>query len=218
VSYFTKELVSRLFSSLAVPFTGSELLRLPALGILTAWLFAALLVDAVWRASTDRRFAVRVARCTVWVLVPALPAWSAFSVSADLQGSRYLYLPACGWSVLMATLLLERRTRAGRDVGVAVTAVLLFAWCLGVRSHLRDWQEAALVRDRVLESAVSRLQHSPCTVVGFTRVPDSIRGAYVFRNGFLEALERRGTLRAKATIGDSDEAGCTLRWQDPVFR
>jgi hypothetical protein len=101
---------------------------------------------------------------------------------------------------------------------VAVTAVLLFAWSFGVRSHLNDWQEAAQIRDRVLESAVSRLQHSPCAVVGFTQVPDSVRGAYVFRNGLLEALERRGVLRAKVTIGDSDEAGCTLRWQDRAFQ
>ncbi len=216
--YFTKELISRAFSTLAAPFAGRELLRFPVLGVVLAWFFGALLVLAVWDGWRDRRSALRVTRCALWALVPALPVWSALFISADLQGSRYLYLSTCGWSVLLAGLLVERQTTSGRDAGTAVAALLLVVWCLGVRSHLTDWQEAASVRERVLASAASHLRDTPCRVVRFTELPDSVRGAYVFRNGFLEALEHRGALRQRATLADAVQPGCTLQWNGKGFR
>jgi hypothetical protein len=52
-----------------------------------------------------------------------------------------------------------------------------------------------------LASAVIRPDGTAHTDVRFTHVANSVRGAYVSRNGFLEALQGRGALRAKATIG-----------------
>ena len=214
---FATGLLSMLFSTLALPFTGAELTRLPALGTSVAWLFAALVVAATWRAHTDRRVAGIAVRSGLFAVVSVLPVWAGFFVSADLEGSRYLYLPACGWAILVAALLLESGAR-GRRLRIALTATLAVVWLLGVRSHLRTWHEAAEVRDRVLASAVSRLHTTPCSVLGFTELPDSLRGAFVFGNGFLEALQRRGTFRAKPTIGPSGEAGCTLQWDGKTFR
>jgi hypothetical protein len=94
----------------------------------------------------------------------------------------------------------------------------LLVWSVGVRSHLRDWCEAARVRDQVLASAVNRLHDSPCRVLGFTELPDSVGGAYVFRNGFLVALQGRDDLSRKAVMGEGGGPGCTVRWQAGEFR
>jgi protein O-mannosyl-transferase len=215
--YFVKGLLGGLFASLGAPFTGAELAALPGLGIGLAWLFVVLTLAAAWRARTDERLAAIVTRCGFWAVASVAPVWSMFFVSSSLQGSRYLYLAACGWCVLVAALLMEW-PGAFRRAGVALTACLAVVWLLGVRSHVRDWQEAAAVRDRVLTDAVHRLDTTTCRVLGFEQLPDSVGGGYVFRNGFLEALAGRGPFRAKPTTGQVDEAGCTIRWDGAAFK
>ena len=68
----------------------------------------------------------------------------------------------------------------GGALGQLVTGVLLAVWCVGVRSHLRDWQEAARIRERVMASAVNRLHDRPCAFVGFAGFRDYVRGACQF--------------------------------------
>jgi hypothetical protein len=153
----------------------------------------------------------------LWVVASAAPVWSMFFVSDSLQGSRYLYLPACGWSIFLATLLMEWPGKT-RWAGIVVTAVVAVTWSVGVRAHLRDWQEAAGLRDRVLADAVTHLQATDCSTLAFTNLPDSAGGAYVFRNGFIDALDDRGAFRAMPTLGPVDQPRCSLRWDGSAFR
>lgn len=216
--YFLKELVSRPFATLAVPFTGPELQRFPAVGVALAWLFTGALVLATQRWRSDDVGFGRVARSALWVALCVAPIYSMLFVSADLQGSRYLYLAAAGWSILLVSILVDDSAASQwrRIVGMAATGAVLAVSLAGVRSHLADWQEAARLRDAVLASATAHLQQSPCDVVHFANLPDSVAGAYVFRNGFMESLQ--GTdLKSRAAVG-TGEPRCTVEWNGRSFQ
>jgi len=63
----------------------------------------------------------------------------------------------------------------------------------------------------VLTDARTALSQSGCAQVAFTTVPDSVSGAYVFRNGFPEAL---GTV---VTNREAVAPACTFTWVDGRF-
>jgi hypothetical protein len=206
--YFVKELLSRPFGALGVPFTGAEMTRWPGLGIVLSALAIALFVVAAVESRADRARLVTVARGAAWVLLSVAPVYSMFFISADLQGSRYLYLGSCGWSILVAAMLLTSPGGRRAQVETALLAALAFTGVIGVRWHLADWQEAARVRDRAILAAGEMLRRPDCTAVRFVDVPDSSGGAYVFRNGFLEALRAADPLGSKASEA-AVEARCT---------
>jgi hypothetical protein len=140
-----------------------------------------------------------------------------FFISSDLQGSRYLYLGSCAWAILVAVTLLEQSHQPLRRLGFLLSIGLLLLWTLGVHSHLADWHQASVLRDRVLAASRSVLQTTACAAVRFDNLPDSVGGAYVFRNGFDEALQRSGPHQVRAAVGAGDPA-CTVRWDGVAFR
>jgi hypothetical protein len=70
----------------------------------------------------------------------------------------------------------------------------------------------------VLASARANLQRTPCPVLNFADVPDAVGGAYLFRNGFLEALAGDGVPPARAAIISTGAGECTVHWRDGEFR
>lgn len=217
--YFLKELLSRPFATLAVPFTAAELARAPALGVATTAVLLSWLVAA---ASAGRGAGAKVGtvvRGAAWVLISVAPVYSMFFVSAELEGSRYLYLPACGWALLLSALLAGAPRTPWSRAGLATAAALALVWAAGTRVHLGNWEAAAQVRDRVLADAARQLNREECAVVQFTGVPDSLHGAYVFRNGFPEALRVAGGTGpdSAAAPGLPDAPGCTVEWRDGAF-
>jgi len=135
--------------------------------------------------------------------VSIAPVYSMFDVSGTLQGSRYVYLAVAGWSILMATLLLPARSRLDLFLVVAACAIGV----IGVRLNLVPWTRAAAMRDEVL-SAVERARASGCSDVWIRNVPDSVQGAYVFRNGLAEAI-------APTTLSTAAPPSC---WISVPFR
>jgi hypothetical protein len=182
-SYKLKELLVRPYGTLAVPFRGAQLTEWPWLGILLVGGLAVLLVRAAWLWRGRRRRILMAGALALWVIVSIAPVYSMFDVSGTLQGSRYVYLATAGWSILMAALLLPARSRL--DLFLVMAACGIGA--IGVRLNLVPWTRAAAMRDEVL-SAVERASTSGCHEVWIRNVPDSVQGAYVFRNGLPEAI------------------------------
>lgn len=153
--------------------------------------------------------ALRMAAC---VLLGVLPVWSLFFVDGKLSGSRYLYLPAVFWSILLAGLVLGGRDgrRTARPWSLATLTILCVVGAIGLRQHLAYWQEAAEVRDRTLEAAVRAADSRGCAAASFGSLPDSVLGAYVFRNGFPQALAEASAGRLRATSAPS--TGCSFVW------
>ena len=201
--YALKQIVSLTFGTLAEPFTRAELGRVPALGIALAVAAAAIGLAMVWRTRT-RNDVNGALRAIGWTLVSVAPAYSLFFISNDLQGSRYLYLASCGWSVLVASAFVPRAGH--RPAALAPLVAFLGIYAVGAQVHLRDWERAAALRDAVLARATTEVARSTCRPLGFTNLPDSVGGAYVFRNGFVEAMAAAGvapgSVSVSATTGD----------------
>jgi hypothetical protein len=197
-TYKLKELLVRPYATLSVPFRSAQLGAYPWLGVVMVAGLALLLVRAAWLWRGDRRRLLLAGSLALWVLVSIAPVYSMFDVSGTLQGSRYLYLASAGWSILLATLLMPSPSRGA----VALVATVCIVGIAGVRVNIKPWQRAAQMRDEVVGS-VTRAKASGCTSVWIRNVPDSVQGAYVFRNGLAEAI-------APVTISPSAPQACWI--------
>jgi hypothetical protein len=181
--YMLKELLVRPFATLTVPFQAARLGAWPWLGTLLVGGLALLIVRAAWAWRGNRRRIWMASALALWVFVGVAPVYSMFDVSGTLEGSRYVYLPAAGWSMLIAALLMPARSRRGLGLVAAVCVIGL----AGVRMNFVPWTSAARMRDEVL-AAAARAKAAGCTAIWIPNVPDAVHGAYVFRNGLAEAV------------------------------
>ena len=187
--YLLKKVTSNAFGTLAVPWTNVELSHGPILGIYMAVLIA---VAGVSMASLRgrRQHARLMFTALLWPVVAILPAYSIFFVAGNLEGGRLLYTACAGWAVALA--LTSTTVSGAPAAGMrAAIALVVGIWTISTYGHVLVWQEASTVRDQVLASAQT-LPLENCAATEFVGVPDSVGGAYVFRNGFHDALKRRG--------------------------
>jgi len=106
----------------------------------------------------------------------------------------------------------DARERSGLEpVSYAAVVGLIAITACGTVLHLQPWKEAAALRDVVEASAVN-LRIGNCPTIILSNLPDSVRGAYVFRNGGAEAFAR--DLHLHAVLGDDAGGRCTFRWSD----
>src|SRR5205823_3593805 len=126
----------------------------------------------------------------MWVVVAGAPLATFFFVAPDLQGSRYLYLPAVGWATLLAAMAgpqgAENENRVVALVAVGALVGLIVTAIVGLRAHQQPWQHAAAVRNEVEAAAKQDVRMASCSMVQLADLPDSVEGAYVFRNGAVE--------------------------------
>lgn len=151
-------------------------------GALAAWLVRC------HRSPNTVRIAVLAA---VGALVCVAPTVRLFGITADLQGTRYIYLASAWWSIALGSALFEGwHTQAAR-IGAATMGVLVVVGAaITTRAHLEPWLDARRERDRVLFQLIA-LPPS-CRQVASTAATDNVDGAYVFRNGLNEALATLG--------------------------
>ncbi len=139
-----------------------------------------------------------------WITLSTLPLLLSFYVAPNLEGSRYLYLPAAGFA-LAASVAFDRS--GGRSLNVFASVALagllaLFVTRLTEERHL--WVAAANTRDALLTDAARVARAQACGSLAIHDAPDAVRGVFVFREGLAEALGAIPT-----------EAGgkpCELRW------
>jgi len=74
----------------------------------------------------------------------------------------------------------------------------------------RVWQQAAAMRDAVLSQAAGVVRSNGCRSLDLVDAPDSVQGAFVFREGLAEALSSL----------DYDRGGipCRARWDGASLR
>ena len=199
--YVLKEFLSRPFATLGLPFHQEflESQRWIRYGFAMLWpiLFAASAIR--WRS--DRDLAMRVLGCVLWIVVSVLPLATMLFIADDLQGSRYVYLASAAFSIMLAAL--TAHLNQTRQLILLAPLIALFA--VAARTHQSSWIDAARERDRVLDAyRTAALNCVPASVSG---LPDQVRGAYVFRNGFTEAI-RQST---------SSITACDLTWDGDRF-
>lgn len=211
--WLLKEMAVRTFAALAVPWHRDLGTAGIVLGATTGALlpFVLVLNARVWR--TGKPALVRAARLAVWILLSTAPVYGLLFVSAELEGSRYVYLAVAGWAVLLSELLIGAMGFLTKKTPLAVAPVAMFLTvsAIATRLHLGPWVEASQLRDLTLASAVQQMQAVGCKQPIFENLPDSVRGAYVFRNGFTEALESVSPVRNR------EGGSCRLVWVGSSF-
>lgn len=205
--YLLKELVARTYGTLALPWSAEILAGSPALVYL--WVLTVVAAAVCYAGRETRRIpASTIVRFASAALVSVLPVYSMFFVTANLENSRYLYLASAFWTLAVAGLVDRPRARWMAAAGAAAVTVA----AAGVQWHFRPWREAAAMRDRVLVSAGEVIASSACPVISFAGAPDSVGGAFVFRNGLAEALAAK-----TAAIADGGR-GCLFVWDGSGFQ
>jgi hypothetical protein len=208
--YEMQSLVFGSFGSLAAPWHVDVVHSrpwLPIAGVLClVFLFTVFFVDS---ATEQGRLVVA---SSLWVLLPVIPVWATFFVAPDLQQSRYLYLSATGWAgLIVVAAFAGTERRYLRVFQRTAVAGLIAISAYGIRLHLQPWTEAAALRDRI-EAAALDAEMDRCPTIAIGNLPDSVRGAYVFRNGPSEAFAR--DLHRTAVVDNNAVGECAFRWDD----
>ena len=211
LGYFLKEMVSRPFATLGTPFTSLELAQAPLiLGVVPQLVLAALVTTYLFQL----RHGIRPLVPASWVLVGVAPLLSYFFISDTLQGSRYLYLPLVGWSILIAQLSDGGDNSYLRACGALLVGIMVLYGVAGTVRHQSPWVAAAAIRDAVLFEAQQAVASRRCETAAFVGIPDSEAGAYVFRNGFAEAA---GLAGIRVVSSSAARADCTFTWREGAF-
>jgi hypothetical protein len=213
VSYLAKEMLVRPFATLGVPWTTAEVAASPLVfGVLPAFVIATLVAGYALRPALG----VLPLVPAVWVVAAITPLMGSFFVTANLEGSRYVYLPLVGWILLVTELAAHQRWRTARQLALAAMVAIAAAGAYGTWRHQTAWVNAASLRDRVLEEARSALTNAGCESGAFLNVPDNVDGAFVFRNGFVEAARAVGIAAERSTSPTG--VGCGFEWTGAEFR
>jgi hypothetical protein len=194
---------------LAAPWHADVVAAHPWLPITFAWTIIALLARFSLRTS-GACARLPFYAMSAWVLLGTAPAITFFFVGPDLQSSRYLYLATIGWAGLLVAMVEWHRTPAiDHHASVLAVMVLVALGAYGVNEHIATWRMAANTRDAFEQVAARDSRLSACQTIDIQDPPDSVKGAYVLRNGAVEALKR--------DIGFAGEAGtptpgCSFTW------
>lgn len=215
--YFAKQLIVEPFATLGEPWSAAWMNAHPTITVIRAVTLLALLVAAFWFWRRSDRALRRAVAFGAWVLLAVLPVFSFFHVSATLEGSRYLYLPAVGFALLLATLIgaLVRQTMPGLS-SVAIIAfliVLVIPSLTAIRSEVGRWTEAARLRDAMLDSYIDVQAAARCRSIVAEGLVDNVDGAYVLRNGFTQALAARGV---PSPLDSLEGYRCRVTWTDHI--
>jgi hypothetical protein len=195
--------------ALAVPWHIDVVEQLPWLPIAGVAAIVGLAVAFFVHAEASLQRTRLALASAVWMLLPVVPVFPILYVAPDLQQARYLYLSGAAWAVLLAVAASER----GRHMFTFATLGGLIAiGTYGTVLHQRPWQEAARVRDRV-ETAARGPEMDACQEVSVSNLPDSVDGAYVFRNGAAEAFARDLQLEVKV-VESGVQGACSFRWDE----
>lgn len=137
----------------------------------------------------------------VLVLMTTLPLLGYFFVRADLLSARYLYLPALGWALLVAELLISSRIPRGAFFAIVLT--IASASALALQFNLRPWRAAGeLVEamDGGLKRGVPAMavvneweSRHGVTLTMKEGCPREYEGVGIFINGCAEFLRRART-------------------------
>ncbi len=216
--YLLKELIARPFGTLVLPWTTVVLDRWPLFGYLPA--FAVVAVGATYAGRPGKAVSPSlVAGYLLAALVAVLPVYSMLFISADLENARYLYLSTAFWATAVCGMASrpDDKARIG-SARTVIFVVLIASAAVGVQWHLGAWREAAALRERVLAAAEGAMGTAPCSTVSLAAAPDSVRGAYVFRNGLAEAVAARAASRWDAAPAAGAPGDCLFVWDGTRFR
>jgi hypothetical protein len=214
--YQFKELLVRPFGALISPIrTDDGHFLLSALSALAILSILAVGLRSAWRSGEQDpavgtlSAALRVG--LVWPLVAVAPLLMQFYVSDTLEGSRYAYLASVGLSLFLGGAV-AAMSGVWRGISLGAVGVLLGVWLAAALVEQQIWTEAAAIRDTVLNQVAEVADAHDCATFELRRPPDSVRGAYVLREGAVLAVREALAQRpgSRACVADWTGAGVRL--------
>lgn len=128
-----------------------------------------------------------------FLFLAAVPVWLLPWPNADLEGTRWGYLPTVGLIWLIGDSCAGRGLawrRAGR-----VTAALLVASAALTVWYLTPWLRAQRLAQQVITAGARMVAEAPPSIAEpvfyVESLPDTHSGAQVFRNGYAQALDQK---------------------------
>lgn len=205
-----KDMIVRPFAALAVPLrteTGitfeTYLLTFSLLVVLAAVLTQRVAGDSGADDSPPRSDSLALLSLGgAWCAIGALPLLGQFYVSPTLEGSRYLYLPAVGFALVLSASVSGPVRRTWLPALALMVTIVVYLGAL--HEERAVWRQAATTRDEVLAQAEVRVRSDHCRTIQILDAPDNVRGAYVFREGLSDAMA--------GMPFDADGVECNFRW------
>jgi 4-amino-4-deoxy-L-arabinose transferase-like glycosyltransferase len=192
--YFVKQFVALPYQLFMQPWSTAAVDMPRAIAFVTA---AAGIIAVFWTLAVRRTWFGPIAGATV-ILASTLPLNAYFFVRDDLAAARYLYFPAIGWAVIIATVLpAVFASRRALATGVIAMAT---GWVILVGINLAPWWRAsAIVRE--METAGARGDDPAATAARWAEahrvtvlfrdgIPREHAGVGLFINGYPEFLAR----------------------------
>ncbi len=211
--YFAKQLIVGPFATLAEPWSAVWMEAHPLTSLIRALVIVGLLTAAFLTWRRGEGVFRRATALAAWVLLGVLPVFSLFHVSSNLEGSRYVYLPAVGFAMLLASLMGALARTTFRDSAPALIGALFLVFAVPSMSALGPeigrWNDAARLRDAILDQVAGDAGLARCRTFITEALADNVEGAYVFRNGLEQALAAR---RSGASTGSAPTDRCQIRW------
>ena len=196
------------FGDLAAPWSSDVAQRFLGIAALHGTVVL-VLITLFFLVHCSKHTARGISAATTWILISIVPVFPFFFIGQDLQGSRYLYLGAIGWSALVALAVTNTmETLRLKVVPITLVMILVGVSVFETRVHIRAWTEAAALRGAVQQAIVSNPLVRQCREVRVKDLPDTTRGAYLFRVGAREALSISAL---SVSVGDEGGA-CSFRW------
>jgi hypothetical protein len=210
--YVVKEQLSRTFGALALPFSDQTVHAHPLLALLIASGIAVLATASIIHTKQRSPGHVIAMKGVIWGVVAPLPTIGLLFIGSYLDGSRYLYLAALGWGLVLGGLLDALwQHRFLRWVAITGLAALFVAVGVEQQQRLSDWQAAASERDRILAEARRLAGERHCGSIEASNLPPRHNGAQLFNNGFANAIGE-----ALPTTPSSHH--CRWTWDGSAFR
>jgi hypothetical protein len=187
-----RNLIVRPFMSLLVPFPRAEMAKFPFVRSVFLFLTALLAVYLAVGKRTNSRLVLAGGALS---LISVIPTFRILFISDTLQGSRHLYLAALGACLMLAGVAegIWGRHKLGRLAFVCGSTGLIALFFWSSSYQLGAWKRAGdLAGEIVREGKKYLLGLDPGVAAYVDGLPDSLDGAYVFRNGFPSAMQSAG--------------------------
>jgi hypothetical protein len=211
--YALKELLSRTFAGLAVPFDADAIGAYPMGAALVALILVVMGSAALIAARERQSRHVLAVQGLAWALFSTAPAVGYFLIGPYLQGSRYLHLAAAGWAWFVAGVTRTRgaeRHHPDWTQVVVITALVVVA-VLQDRRLITGWRAAAELRETVLAQAREIAVRDGCVDMRLASPPAPPWGTQLFLNGFEEAFKATTALPGRG-------AACVVAWDGTKLR
>lgn len=161
-----------------VPAKDSGSLELPLLAA------SVVLLIGLFAGGRIRKPVASLIRSSSAFLTALLPVMPILGVEWHHEGSRLLYFPFA-----VVVIGLSRAFIDCNRMGRTATGGLLVLWAVTTWINTESWVRAGHAVDKTLE-AVVRVEHQlPTGALVLVDTPESVEGAYVFRNGLPQAVD-----------------------------